>query len=112
MMEMDNPRQLAKKAIKASVPAALWSENESFVAELRTTVNKHPVAKHPAIEALNQAAFSKEGIKRIHLDYRHAIVQSFTDALLIAQYLSHKRYCDLWAEFWDVQMSWLAVLTK
>jgi len=29
---------------------------------------------------------NKENLKRIHLEYRHAIVQTFTDALLMAQY--------------------------
>jgi len=89
-MELDNPRQLAKKALKASVPATLWSENEKFITKLRASLKTHSVATHPAIEALNKGCFSKEQIKLIHLDYRHAIVQIFTDALLMAQYQSRQ----------------------
>ena len=47
---------------------------------------KHPVSHHPAIETLNNGEINKENLKRIHLEYRHAIVQTFTDALLMAQY--------------------------
>lgn len=86
MMEMGNPRQKARLAMKDSVPASLWSENENFINNLRSTLNHHPVATHPIIAALNQGAFNREQMKRIHLEYRHAIVQIFTDALLIAQY--------------------------
>ena len=87
-MEMDNSRQLARMAMKASVSACLWSENESFTADLRDRLKHHPVATHSAIAALNQGTFNRQQMKRIHLDYRHAIVQIFTDALLIAQYQS------------------------
>jgi hypothetical protein len=86
MIELNNPRQLAKDAIKASVPATLWLENQKFVNELRRSLKIHPVATHPAIAALNQSLFDKEQLKRIHLDYRHGVVQVFTDALLMAQY--------------------------
>lgn len=86
MMEMNNPRQKARLAMKESVPASLWSENESFITNLRSSLKHHPVATHSIIAALNQGAFNGEQMKRIHLEYRHAIVQIFTDALLIAQY--------------------------
>jgi hypothetical protein len=85
MMGMDNPRQTARLAMKESVPAYLWSENEKFIVNLRSSLTHHPVATHPVIAALNQGAFNQEQMKRIHLEYRHAIVQIFTDALLMAQ---------------------------
>ncbi|NJL20716.1 MAG: hypothetical protein HC895_07745 [Leptolyngbyaceae cyanobacterium SM1_3_5] len=72
--------------MKASVPATLWADNERFVADLRQRLQQHPVASHPAISALNQSSFNRAQIQQIHLEYRHAIVQSFTDALLMAQY--------------------------
>ena len=86
MPSTDHPRQLAIAAIKASVPAALWSNNERFVSDLRQRLREHPVASHRAISALNQSTFNRSQLQRIHLEYRHAIVQSFTDALLMAQY--------------------------
>jgi len=75
-MEINNPRQLAREAIKASIPAALWSENERFVANLRQRLMQHPIATHPVIQALRQSAFNREQLQRIHLEYRYAIVQS------------------------------------
>lgn len=87
---MDNPRQKARLAIKKSVSASLWSENESFIANLRSSLKHHRVTTHPVISALNRGAFNQEQMKRIHLEYRHAIVQIFTDALLMAQYQTHQ----------------------
>jgi hypothetical protein len=34
---------------------------------------------HPAIDTLNNGEINKEDLKKIHLEYRHAIVQTFTD---------------------------------
>lgn len=89
-MEMNNPRQKARLAMKDSVPTSLWSDNENFITNLRSSLKYHPVATHPIIATLNQGAFNREQMKRIHLEYRHAIVQIFTDALLIAQYQTHQ----------------------
>ncbi len=44
------------------------------------------MSNHPAIDILNDGKINKENLKKIHLEYRHAIVQTFTDALLIAQF--------------------------
>ena len=86
MLDFNNPRQKAKEAIRASIPSDLWLANSDFVAQLSQKVKNHQVATHPAIELLNRGTFNREQMVAIHLDYRHAIVQIFTDALLIAQY--------------------------
>jgi hypothetical protein len=90
ILELNEPRLLAREAIKASLPSALWAENDNFVTHLRKSLKQHPIAAHPIIEALNKGFFGREMLGRIHLDYRHAIVQIFTDALLMAQYQSHQ----------------------
>jgi len=74
--------------MRSSIPAERWAQNASFFDRLRRDVRAHPVARHPAIAALNAGVFNKDAMKRIHLDYRHAIVQTFTDALLMAQHQS------------------------
>ena len=86
MLDFNNPRQQAKKAIRASISSDLWLANSDFVAQLSQKVKNHQVATHPAIELLNRGTFNQEQMVTIHLDYRHAIVQIFTDALLMAQY--------------------------
>ncbi|MDJ0591210.1 MAG: hypothetical protein QNJ72_14640 [Pleurocapsa sp. MO_226.B13] len=86
MVNFNNPRQKAKEAIRASILADLWLANSEFVARLSQKVRNHRVATHPAIELLNSGAFNREQMVAIHLDYRQAIVQIFTDALLMAQY--------------------------
>ncbi|NJL35473.1 MAG: hypothetical protein HC840_32770 [Leptolyngbyaceae cyanobacterium RM2_2_4] len=86
MSQIDEPRQTAKALIKASIPPMLWDENASFVASLRQSLEQHSITTHPAIAALNQGRFDKHQMQRIHLEYRYAIVQIFTDALLAAQF--------------------------
>jgi hypothetical protein len=104
-MKLNRSRQVAREAIKASVPESLWLENESFLIQLREHLKAHSLTRHPVIEALNQSSFDREAIKYIHLDYRHAIVQSFTDALLMAQFQSRqleprlKPGCKMYARF-------------
>lgn len=78
--------QIARETMRHSIPDALWSRNQEFVARVQDMISAHPVSVHPAISALNHATFSKAATSRIHLEYRHAIVQEFTDALLMAQY--------------------------
>jgi len=89
-MKMDNPRQIAKEMVQESVSPDVWSQNAAFVAELKKKISGHYVAHHPAIEALSAGVFNKTEMKTIHLEYRHAIVQIFTDALLMAQHQSRQ----------------------
>lgn len=82
----DNPRQKAIDGMKNSISAELWNKNLNFLHTLRAEISNHPVSKHPAIQLLNDGLIDKETLKHIHLEYRHAIVQVFTDALLMAQF--------------------------
>lgn len=84
-MQLNNPRQSARDLLKESVSNERWEQNREFLNRLRQRIGQHPVTNHPAIEALNSSAFDIEGIRQVHLEYRHAIVQIFTDALLMAQ---------------------------
>ncbi|CAI3134059.1 iron-containing redox enzyme family protein [Acinetobacter baumannii] len=84
--DFDSPRQKALLGMKNSIPVKQWEENLQFLKQLRSAISKLPVCKHPAIEILNNGVLDKNTLTRIHLEYRHAIVQIFTDALLIAQF--------------------------
>lgn len=88
--DFDAPRRKAIAAMRASMTTATWGRNAEFIAKLRTEIASHPVARHPAIAHLNSGALSGAVMRRIHLEYRHAIVQIFTDALLMAQHLTHR----------------------
>lgn len=72
--------------MKNSISADLWNKNLDFLNKLRAEISNHPVSRHPAIQLLNDGVIDKETLKHIHLEYRHAIVQVFTDALLMAQF--------------------------
>ncbi|MCH7336779.1 iron-containing redox enzyme family protein [Acinetobacter sp. NIPH 2699] len=82
----DNPRQKAIDGMRNSISADAWNNNVNFLKTLRAEISNHPVSKHPAIQLLNDGLIDKETLKHIHLEYRHAIVQVFTDALLMAQF--------------------------
>ncbi|HCW5741291.1 TPA: iron-containing redox enzyme family protein [Acinetobacter baumannii] len=84
--DFDNPRQKALLGMKNSIPTEQWEENLKFLKQLRARIAELPVCKHPAIEVLNNGLLDKFTLTRIHLEYRHAIVQIFTDALLMAQF--------------------------
>lgn len=86
MTKQIDPRQFAKAEMRKSISDRLWLENQAFVEHLFDKVRQHPISTHPAIQLLNEGTFSVEAIRQIHLDYRHAIVQIFTDALLMAKY--------------------------
>ncbi|AZC08386.1 hypothetical protein DKE48_015740 [Acinetobacter nosocomialis] len=74
--------------MKNSISAQQWEENLQFLKQLRNRIAHLPVSHHPAIEILNNGYLDKQTLTRIHLEYRHAIVQIFTDALLQAQFLT------------------------
>lgn len=80
------PRETAVERLKQSITPALWQANEHFVEQLKQQIAQHPLTSNPMIEVLNSGSLSAEAVKTIHLEYRYAIVQIFTDALLMAQY--------------------------
>jgi len=85
MSDLDQPRKKAVAAMRASIPDDAWRRNAAFVDNLRHLIAHHPVARHRAIGILNSGAVDRATMRTIHLEYRHAIVQIFTDALLAAQ---------------------------
>ncbi len=87
---LNDPRANAIHALKNSVSAELWQSNSQFVASLKAKIKQHALGNNPILAALNQGAFDLAKIKAIHLEYRHAIVQLFTDALLMAQFQSRQ----------------------
>jgi len=84
--DFNNPRQKALLGMKNSIPSEQWEENLKFLKQLRGKIAELPVCQHPAIEVLNNGQLDKFTLTKIHLEYRHAIVQIFTDALLMAQF--------------------------
>lgn len=85
MIDLDHSRKKAITVMQASVPVELWRKNADFVKHLREIIAAHPVTRHVAIEVLCRGELDADSMRRIHLEYRHAIVQIFTDALLAAQ---------------------------
>lgn len=90
MLQMNDPRQSAKELLRNSVPSEEWLRNEDFITSLREGIRCHPISSHSAMNALKKSAFGLQALQQIHLDYRHAIVQVFTDALLMAQFQSRQ----------------------
>jgi hypothetical protein len=85
-----NLRRNAIGELRAAVAQDVWQSNTRFIDALKREIRRHPVAGNAAIRLLNEGAFPLEQLQRIHLEYRHAIVQSFTDALLMAQFQSRQ----------------------
>lgn len=85
-VKLSNPRETAKQIMKTVIPEALRVENEAFFAALLDDIKNHPMSHNQAIAALNAGAFDKAALRNIHLDFRYAGVQVFTDAILMAQF--------------------------
>ncbi|WP_151809259.1 hypothetical protein [Acinetobacter soli] len=85
-ISLDDPRKNALLSMKDSIPLSTWEKNTSFLKSLRDQITNHRVSTHPAIEILKSGQLNTDQLKIIHLEYRHAIVQVFTDALLMAQF--------------------------
>ncbi|UUM26390.1 hypothetical protein NQU59_11860 [Acinetobacter colistiniresistens] len=82
----NDPRKNALNGMKNSVSTEVWQKNIKFLNSLRLDISNHPVSRHPAIQMLNDGVIDKVSLLKIHLEYRQAIVQVFTDALLMAQF--------------------------
>lgn len=85
-MNLHDPRKQAIDALQQSTPSEIWSTNSSNVEQLRSKIKQHPLARNAIIKLLNEGDLDFDAIKKIHLEYRYAIVQIFTDALLMAQF--------------------------
>lgn len=85
-ISLDDPRNNAILNMKNSIPISMWEKNTIFLKSLREQITNHRVSTHPAIGILNSGILNSYQLKFTHLEYRHAIVQIFTDALLMAQF--------------------------
>ncbi|OUS27580.1 hypothetical protein A9Q99_14140 [Gammaproteobacteria bacterium 45_16_T64] len=86
MYTLNDPRQQALRTMRASIPTSIWNRNEELTSNLKTRINKHPLNTHPIISELYSGVYDLNAIQSIHLEYRHAIVKLFTDALGMAQF--------------------------
>ena len=89
-MDLDHPRRQAQEAIRNTVTEELWDRNRQFTRELDELIANHRLASHPARSALASGQFDRGALAHLHLEYRHAGVKIFTDALLRAQLLTEE----------------------
>ncbi|CAE6867950.1 hypothetical protein R75461_08399 [Paraburkholderia nemoris] len=86
----NHPREQAVTMMRSTLTSEAWERNANFVRSLKSEIENHPISRHPVIEILNNCKIDGSTLQRIHLEYRYAIVQSFTDALLAAQLQSRQ----------------------
>lgn len=84
MMEMNKPRQVGRVAVKDSVPAAQWAQNEKFADEIKEMIAKHRLSRHPVSGLLNTEKLNPQISLTLHLEFAHAFAQIFTDSLIEA----------------------------
>jgi len=85
-MSLDNPSKSARLLMRSSVDESLRLQNEVFCNQLLRDIKSHPLFRNPAIDALKFGAFDKATLRDVHLDFRHGVVQIFTDAIVMAQF--------------------------
>lgn len=86
---MDQIRKNAMKEMIASVGQEKWNENMHFLEGLISMVKNHKINQHTIVNSMQSCEYSLQEMQTMHMEYR-AIVHIFTDALLMAQYLSKK----------------------
>lgn len=84
------PRESARKMLQEMTGHERFSKNTEFILKLRKKISVHSLSKNPTRSFMLRGGFDLEGIKKIHLEYRYAIVQPFTDALCAAQFRSYQ----------------------
>lgn len=89
-METVNARIVCRAIVRETVPPGLWEQNERFCHELLAQIKGHPLLSDPLIAALGEAKLDIEPLRRLHLEFRYAFAQTFTDALLQAMVLTRK----------------------
>ncbi|MGF6604984.1 hypothetical protein P3T23_009740 [Paraburkholderia sp. GAS448] len=86
----NHPREQAVTIMRSTLTSEAWERNANFVQSLKSEIENHPISSHPVIEILNNCKIDNSILQGIHLEYRYAIVQVFTDALLAAQLQSRQ----------------------
>lgn len=76
-------RNSARELLQHSIPQSAWHHNARFVQQVKSLVQNSQLLRHPMLEALYQGEVKLVTLRQIHLEYRHAIVQIFADALLM-----------------------------
>ena len=85
-MNENTIRSTVINSMRAEIKTESWHENHNWVTRVKKQFHSHALGRHDMIKSLPQGVFQKPELQQIHLDYRHAIVQIFTDALLMAQF--------------------------
>ncbi|ENX32962.1 MULTISPECIES: hypothetical protein [Acinetobacter] len=84
--EKATARATTIQLLKDTVDEKNWIENSLTINNIRNEINNHQLFNHNIISSLNNGEFDLEKIQKIHLEYKNAIVEIFTDALLAAQW--------------------------
>ena len=83
-MNMEAPREEGRLAIRATVPEALWEQNDRFAQSLRSNLLRHPISAHPVREFFESGVMSRPKQLNLHLEFGYGFAQIFTDAVLNA----------------------------
>jgi len=83
---LETARKNGRQVIQESVPPALWQRNGDFCQRLREMIESHPITRHPIIQAMESASIEAEEQRVLHLEFRYAFSDIFTDALIMAMF--------------------------
>jgi pyrroloquinoline quinone (PQQ) biosynthesis protein C len=83
---LETARKNGRQIIQESVPPALWQQNGEFCQRLREMIEAHPMGHHPLIQAMDSASIGAAAQRVLHLEFRYAFSDIFTDALIMAMF--------------------------
>lgn len=79
---LENPRQHSRQLVQNSVDPKTWERNTGFTHGLVDKIVKHRLCNHPVLGALDRKEFTLESARMMHLEFRVAFAQIFTDGLI------------------------------
>ena len=61
-------------------------ENEAFLNRIMRCIKNHPFINNPAKLAMDSGTLDRQAVLEIHLDFKYAAIETFTDVILMAQF--------------------------
>lgn len=85
-----DPRTSARALLLSQLDAGRLKENQTFVASLLSDIKSQTFFRHPVLKAMRAGTLNPEQLALVHLEFRSAVVSVFTDAILMAQFLTRE----------------------
>jgi hypothetical protein len=79
---IENPREVSRQIVRASVDPATWHKNEAFTRKLEAMIKASRLFTHPVIASWARKEFTLASMAIVHSEVRAGFAAHFGDALI------------------------------